>query len=33
MLFGKKIIEIWKDVRIYVVEEVEVSSGGGCGYV
>ncbi|XP_005601681.1 dual specificity protein phosphatase 19 isoform X3 [Equus przewalskii] len=32
-LSGKKIIETWKDARIYVVEEVEASSGGGCGYV
>ncbi|XP_064142990.1 dual specificity protein phosphatase 19 isoform X2 [Loxodonta africana] len=32
-LTGKKIIETWKDARIQVVEEVEPSSGGGCGYV
>ncbi|XP_018878335.1 dual specificity protein phosphatase 19 isoform X3 [Nomascus leucogenys] len=32
-LTGKKIIETWKDARIHVVEEVEPSSGGGCGYV
>ncbi|XP_021524563.2 dual specificity protein phosphatase 19 isoform X3 [Aotus nancymaae] len=30
---GKKIIETWKDARIHVVEEVEPSSGDGCGYV
>ncbi|XP_077603678.1 dual specificity protein phosphatase 19 isoform X1 [Crocuta crocuta] len=30
---GKKIIETWKDARIHVVEEVEPSSGGSCGYV
>ncbi|XP_027820564.1 dual specificity protein phosphatase 19 isoform X2 [Ovis aries] len=32
-LTGKKIIETWKDARIHVVEEVEPSGGGGCGYV
>lgn len=32
-LTGKKIIETWKDARIHVVEEVEPSSGGSCGYV
>ncbi|XP_069326085.1 dual specificity protein phosphatase 19 isoform X2 [Eulemur rufifrons] len=32
-LTGKKIIETWKDARIHVVEELEASSGGGCGYV
>nr|XP_030706160.1 dual specificity protein phosphatase 19 isoform X2 [Globicephala melas] len=32
-LTGKKIIETWKDARIHVVEEVEPSSGEGCGYV
>ncbi|XP_032968098.1 dual specificity protein phosphatase 19 isoform X2 [Rhinolophus ferrumequinum] len=32
-LTGKKIIETWKDARIHVVEEVEPSTGGGCGYV
>ncbi|XP_007949250.1 dual specificity protein phosphatase 19 [Orycteropus afer afer] len=32
-LTGKKIIETWKDAKIHVVEEVEPSSGGGCGYV
>ncbi|KAM8788154.1 dual specificity protein phosphatase 19 isoform 2-T2 [Rhynchonycteris naso] len=32
-LTGKKIIETWKDARIHVVEEVEPSSGSGCGYV
>ena len=32
-LTGKKIIETWKDARIHVVEEVEPSSGGACGYV
>lgn len=30
---GKKIIETWKDARIHVVEEVEPSGGGACGYV
>ncbi|KAG8520318.1 Dual specificity protein phosphatase 19 [Galemys pyrenaicus] len=32
-LTGKKIVETWKDAQIHVVEEVEPSSGGGCGYV
>uniref|UniRef100_A0A2K6TZY1 Dual specificity phosphatase 19 n=1 Tax=Saimiri boliviensis boliviensis TaxID=39432 RepID=A0A2K6TZY1_SAIBB len=32
-LTGKKIIETWTEARIHVVEEVEPSSGGGCGYV
>ncbi|XP_037379569.1 dual specificity protein phosphatase 19 [Talpa occidentalis] len=32
-LTGKKIVETWKDARIHIVEEVEPSSGGGCGYV
>lgn len=32
MLIGKKFIEIWEDVIVYVVE-IEFSGGGGCGYV
>ncbi|KAK2508159.1 hypothetical protein MC885_018665, partial [Smutsia gigantea] len=32
-LTGKRIIETWKDARIHVVEEIEPSSGGSCGYV
>ncbi|XP_004628746.1 dual specificity protein phosphatase 19 [Octodon degus] len=32
-LTGKKILETWKEASIHVVEEVEASGGGGCGYV
>ncbi|KAI5944676.1 Dual specificity protein phosphatase 19 [Manis javanica] len=32
-LTGKRIIETWKNARIHVVEEIEPSSGGSCGYV